>query len=435
MSDKRGIGTLICDDVEMTTGNLDFFTPIIPENVLRNGSTIELNPVNAITDSGPYEFQISRDPDHYIYLPLTRLFGTVKVVKLDGSPLTADDNTSVCNLFPQSLFKQMEIDVEGTQLNDISSSTYAIKAFLETILTYSNDAKSTHLKMAGWSADTVGKENSTDAESWTKRSNLIMDKNYYFSMILHCDFFQMERFLIPNTSVTLKMIRNSDSYSFISPSLKAKILIKNLRLSVHKVKIAPDFDKAIESNLLKEPALYPLTQSKIKTFLMQSGTSTITVQHVLSGSLPHSLVVCFLDARSYNGDIAYNPFLFQHFNLNLLNVQVNSNPVHPRPFQPNYADGNFCREYRNLMDHGGCHHSNNVITITPEQFISNANFYIYDLSPDLCNAYHHHASKTGYMDIEVGWSTPLVNNIYMLLYSSHRQTIAIDHNRNVTLLE
>jgi hypothetical protein len=142
MSDKRGIGTLICDDVEMTTGNLDFFTPIIPENVLRNGSTIELNPVNAITDSGPYEFQISRDPDHYIYLPLTRLFGTVKVVKLDGSPLTAEDNTSVCNLFPQSLFKQMEIDVEGTQLNDISSSTYAIKAFLETILTIVN----THLQ-------------------------------------------------------------------------------------------------------------------------------------------------------------------------------------------------------------------------------------------------------------------------------------------------
>jgi len=435
MADKRGIGTLVCDDVEMTTGNFDFFTPVIPENVLRHGTTVELNPTNAILDSGPFEFQISRDPDHYIYLPLTRLYGTLKVVKLDGSPLTSFDTTSVCNLFPQSLFKQMEIEVEGTQVNDISSSTYAIKAFLETILTYSNEAKNTHLQMAGWSTDTVGKENSTEADSWTKRSKNIIDKNYYFSMILHCDFFQMERFLIPNTSVTLKMIRNSDSYSFISPELKAKILIKNLRLSVHKIKIAQDFDKAIENNLLKEPAIYPLTQSKIKNFLLQSGTSNTTIQNVLTGSLPQSLVICFLDARAFNGDVSQNPFTFQHFNLNNLNLKVNGNPFHPRPFTPDYADGDYMREYRNLFDHSGCQHSNNVVTIGPKEFVSNSNFYIYDFSPDLCNSFHQHPSKNGYIEIDIGWSTPLTNNIYMLVYSSHKQTITIDYNRNVNIIE
>ena len=221
----------------------------------------------------------------------------------------------------------------------------------------------------------------------------------------------------------------------ISTTLKAKIQIENLRLSVHKIKIAPDFDKAIENNLLKEPALYPLTQSKIKSFLLQSGTSSTSIQNALTGSLPQSMVVCFLDARAFNGSVSYNPFTFTHFNLNLLNLRVNGNPFHPRPFQPNYSTGDFYREYRNLMDHGGVQHGNNAIAINLKEFVSNSNFYIYDFSPDLCNSYHQHASKQGSIDIELGWSKPLTDNIYMILYSSHKQTILIDSNRTITLLE
>lgn len=435
MTDKRGIGTLICDDVELTAGNFDLFTPIVPENVLRNGLTIDLNPINSINDSGPYEFSIPRDPDHYIYLPLTRLYGTVQVVKLDGTALTTVEKTSICNLFPQSLFKQMEIEVEGTQVNDISSSTYAIKAFIETALSYNGEAKSTHLAMSGWQVDTVGSENDITATSWTNRQSRIMNRDYFFSIILHCDFFQMEKFLLPNTGFTLKLIRNSDSYSFIAPELKAKILIKNLRLSIHKIKIAPDFDKAIENNLTKEAALYPITQSKIKTYLLQAGTSSTFVQSVLSGSLPQSMIICFMDAKAYNGAVDANPFVFAHFNLNLLNLRINGHPFHSKPFTPNYATGDFMREYRNLFDHGGCHHSNNTINIGMKEFKNNSNFYLFDFTPDLCNSFHHHTTKHGHIDIELGWSSPLASNIYMIVYSSHRQTLLIDGNRNAQLIE
>ena len=434
-NDKRGIGTLVHDDVEMTTGNFDLFTPIVPENVLRSGMTVILKPVNALTDSGPFEFSVPRDPDHYLYLPLTKLYGTVEVVKLDGTKLTTTESTSICNLFPQSLFKQMEIEIEGTQINDISSSNYAIKAFIETALSFSSEAKTTHLQMAGWSGDSQGKENSTDADSWKKRQEKILDKQYHFAMLLHCDFFHMERCLIPNTGFTLKLMRNADSYSFIASDLKAKILIKDLSLSIRKIKIAPEIDKSIENNLLKEPAIYPLTQSKIKSFLLQSGTSTTSVQSVFNGTLPQSLIVCFLSAKAYNGDVTANPFTFEHFDLNLLNLRLNGSPVHSPPFTPDYSENKYVREYNNLFDHGGCQHSNNCINIGFKEFKTNSNFYLYDFSPDLCNSFHQHVTKYGYIDIELGWSKPLPNNIYMIVYSSHKQTLVIDGNRNVSLVE
>ncbi len=313
MTDKRGSGTFVTDNTELTTGNLDVYTAPITEQVLRSGLTVELNPINALTDTGPYEFQLSRDPEHYTYLPLTRLYGTVKVVKsADSKDFAATDVISVCNMFPQTLFKQIEIEVEGKQVNDISSSTYPIKAFMETVLTYGSDAKKTHLTLAGWENDQAGvADKMTENKGWVSRKNRVIGVNYHFSMILHADFIQMERFLLPNTNVTIKLIRTSDNYSLMSATSIGKIEIKNLRLSVHKVKIADDFNHAILTNLAKEVALYPITQSKIKTFLIQTGTSTTTIQNVLSGTLPQSLIIGFLHAKMAM-------LLIIHFNFNIL---------------------------------------------------------------------------------------------------------------------
>jgi len=67
--------------------------------------------------------------------------------------LKATDNVSVFNMFPRSLFKQIEMKVEGKQINDLSSSTYPIKAFMETVLTYGKDAQETHLTAEGFYED------------------------------------------------------------------------------------------------------------------------------------------------------------------------------------------------------------------------------------------------------------------------------------------
>ncbi len=436
MTDKRGTGTFITDATELTTGNLDLYTAPHVENALRYGMTVELNPINALSDTGPYEFHIPGDTEHWIQLPLTRLYGTIKVLKAESKDLTENDLVSLCNLLPQTLFKQIEVEVGGKLVTDISSSTYPIKAFLETALTYGDEAKKTHLTLAGWEADQAGAADGTSGNSgWVARRKRIIGKNYHFSMILHVDFFQMERFLLPNTNVTIKLIRNSDDYSLISATSIGKINIKSLRLSVHKVKIAEDYTQAILSNLTKEPAIYPITQSKIKTFLIQSGTTTTSIQNILSGTLPQSLIICFLDSKSFNGDVSSNPFNFSHFGLNSLNLKINGKPFHPRPLQPNYDDDDFKREYRLFMDNAGIHHGNMTNNISEADFASHMNFYPFDFTPDRCNSVHHHTTKTGHIDIDLGFGKALATSIYMILYSSHPQTIFMDHNRQPTLIE
>jgi hypothetical protein len=437
MTDRRGTGTFVTDTTELTTSHLDLYTAPIVENVLHSGATIEIHPTNAISNSGPYDFYLPRDADHYIQLPLTRLYGTLRIVKItDSSDLSTTDNVSVCNMFPHSLFKQIEIEVEGRQINDLSSSTYPIKAFMETILTYGKDAQETHLTAEGfYEDDPENADKFKENKGWEKRRNGIIGKDYNFSMKLHADFFQMERFLLPNTCLNIKFIRNSDTYSIMSETNIAKISIKNLRMSFHKIKISDEFNHAIQSNLSKEVSLYPITQGKIKSFLIQKGTTTTIFQNVLSGNLPQSLVIGFLHEKSFNGDVTHNPFLFQHFGLNNLNLKVNDTPFHPRPLQPDYETSNYLREYQFLFQNTGIHHGNMTNNISQVAFRNNYNFYPFDFSPELCNSAHHHARKSGHIDIELGFKTALNSSIYMILYSAHPQLLTIDEHRNVDLID
>lgn len=141
MSDHRGVGTFINDETELTSHGLDVFTVPPVENILKEGKTIYYYPVNSVESKGPFEFIIPKDPDSYTFLPLTRLEGTVKITKADGSNLALTDNITIVNLFTQSLFKQVECEINGIQVCDLSTPTYAWKSFIETHLTYNEGAK------------------------------------------------------------------------------------------------------------------------------------------------------------------------------------------------------------------------------------------------------------------------------------------------------
>lgn len=81
--------------------------------------------MNALTNEGPYEFQVPSAGEGYIYLPFTRLHGSFKIQKIDSGVLkdcvNADDY-SVTNNFVSNLFSKIEVSVNGTEVVDQSLS-------------------------------------------------------------------------------------------------------------------------------------------------------------------------------------------------------------------------------------------------------------------------------------------------------------------------
>ena len=52
--------------------------------LLSLGYTQEYMTLNSLTPDGPYEFAVSSAGESYIYLPMTRLHGCFKIMKVDG---------------------------------------------------------------------------------------------------------------------------------------------------------------------------------------------------------------------------------------------------------------------------------------------------------------------------------------------------------------
>ncbi len=436
MADNRGLGTFINDSTESTSHGLDSFSVPPVDTILKDGKAVYYYPVTSITDSGPYEFQIVKDPDHYIHLPLTRLEGEIEIVKNDGTAFVAADAVSVVNLFPQSIFKQVECEINGTEVCDLSTPTYAFKSFLETHLTYSTTAKNTHLYCSMYQKDTAGQENTIGNNNvgFRDRSALVKNRRVNFSNIIHSDFFQCHKYLIPNTDVKLKFIRNDDHFSILAPENSPyRIRVHKLRLLVRKIKIDPAYQHTLESQLKTTPALYNITQSKIKTFNIPANTTSIDIPNIIQGNIPRSVHIGFITSDAFNGRINANPYCFGNQTINYFNIKVNGIPVCPTPFQPAFPN-NAIREYRWFMDNCGIQHENETNGITYNDFVNNTNIWNFDFTPDLCNSYHLHETKTGSMDVSIGFATAPANPLYMIVYACYNSAIAIDVDRNVRVI-
>lgn len=439
MSNSAGVGSYIESQQKLATTGIDLFTLPEIEASLITGTSITVYPQNAINDTGPYDFLIPSDDNDYTFLPLTRLYGELEVVKADGTAVTAAEKNGIVNLFPHSIFKQIECSINGTQIVDLSTPTYPYKAFIETHLSFNQHAKEGHLYCECYTKETVGKENNFEIGTANEPNPTFdirkkrCESKIYFSMILHIDLFQSERYLLPGCEIKLKFIRNDDKFSLLGNTQVTKIKVNELFLSIRRVTLDPVEDAKINSDLEKGPAAYPIDQSRIKTFTIPSGLRNHNISQIFRGQLPRSLIIGFVDTAAYDGAINKNPFVFEHNKLNYFNLFVNGAPVLPTVLQPDFTTKKAIREYRWFIDNIDILHSNESNGISFEDYCSNSCFFAFDFTPDLCNSFHDHGAKAGVIDLHVGYAEQLPKNITCVVYGSFKEVITINKNKQVTL--
>jgi len=438
--DRKGVGTFVNTEAELTSSSLDIFSLPPVDVVMKEGKTVYYHPLNNITENGPYEFVVPKDPESWTALPLTRLEGEIVYSRVDNAEIAATENLGIVNLLPQALFKQIECELNGVQVCDLSSATYPWKAYIETHLTYGYEAKTTHLLNSLYYKDTELKEDKADGGNAAAKNRLakFQEKKFNFSIVLHSDFFHSQKYLLPNTEIKLKLIRSSNDFIFIAAEGSAgkyKMDFKNLKLAMRRIKIDPFALGGIEHKLKTQEANYDITQSKIKTINIPSGTKSIDFQAIYQGNLPRSIIFGILSNKSFNGTIDSNPFHFFHHNVNYFNLKINGSPVVPTPFTPDFEGGNYAREYRHFFDNLGMFHENETNWITKTEFMNNSCFWPFDLTPCPCNGFHNHEVKRGCLDLTLGFKTNIAETLYLFVYASFNSVIQIDSLRNITVLE
>ena len=156
---------------ECLKSELDLFSVPPTQTSVENGNWIEYHPLTSVGDDSPIEFEINGNGEDYIDLANTMLYVRAKVVRMNGNNIGDDTPVGPVNLFLHSLFSQVDISLNGTQVTT-STNTYPYRAMIETLLSYGNDAKTSQLTSALFYPDQPDRMNVVDFAEAARNSGL-----------------------------------------------------------------------------------------------------------------------------------------------------------------------------------------------------------------------------------------------------------------------
>lgn len=437
-NDHRGLGSKVVELSEEMSGGLNIFEAPPKDTSILSGKTVVHHLSTAINENTTvFEFVVPAENHEYIYLPMTRIEGEIEIKKKDNTAIVGADQMTTVNQFATSFFKQVECEINGVQVADLTSPTYHYKAFLEHELTYCNDVKETVSRCLFYHWERAGKEEDLTDDGLLNRRGYIIDGkgSVHFSAPIYLDFFDSARYLIPGAVIKLRFIRNPDTMCFIATTDDYKAVVKSLKLTTRKLTVHPAIVEQHREIIQKQPAVYPIAQSKIKTYGISQGQSSATLSGIFMGKLPRFALIGFVKSDAFNGTISTNPFVFKHFNVNYVGLTVNGLPMPSTVLQPDFESQNCIREYRHFLDNLGVATDNAGFNICFNRFLNNMSLFTYDFSPDLCNNYHDHPDNSGYVSLDLRFAKPLPTNITVIVYATYNESLLIDRDGNVTLVQ
>jgi hypothetical protein len=438
------IGSIQLTENDVISHAADIFRPIAQEVSMIDGHTTSHRPIN-LSQYGPFEFELPPIENQYLHLSKTRLYMKLKVLKDDGSVITDADNVSISNLVGSSMFKTLEIKINGKSISDLTNTHFHYKTYLETILSYSFSARNTHLQASQLSLDVasafddmatgVDDAHKNNNSGFMERKSVIAGSSEFDVMFpLHSDFLQSDRLFPPKATVNIKLTREHDNFILLSDSTtkKYKIEIIDMKLYIRRLTIANNIRASHDAAWnAKKPIILPINKSEMKAFTFTAGLATASIPNLFNGILPKSIIFGMLDNTAYNGVLGKNPYNFKHFDVNYISLRYNGELIPAEPYTPNFEKNLYHREYRDFFDNLGIHHDDVGNAVTKKYYKGGMTLFAFDFSPDLCNSFHSHPTKTGTIDLELKFTKVLPAVITVLVFASYNAILSLNKDNVV----
>lgn len=423
---------------ECMKSELDLFTIPPTQTSIESSQWVHYKPVSSLSDDGPIEFVVPGHGEEYLDLAHTMIIVKVRV----SASVNGAYKVSPVNNFLHTLFNQVDVFF-NQKLVTPSNNAYAYRAYLETLLNYSPDAKESHLISGLWFNDTAGCMDALPGEQANANTGSVLragfiagGKTLDMAGHLHCDVFNQDKFLMSGVEVRLRLVRSKDEFCLMQTPTQGvdyKVKILDAGLIVRRAKINPGILIAHAKTLAKTTAKYPITRVEVKAFTMHSGIIGDSLDNIILGQLPKRIITGFVSNKAFNGDKTLNPFNFQHFSINYLSLYIDGHQIPGKPLQPNFDAGNYIECYQTLFSGTGIHFQNEGLGISQNMYPNGYCLFAFDLTADLSASCftHWNLVKHGSVRIEVRFAKALASTINCVVYAEYDNVIEIDSARQI----
>lgn len=420
--------------IECMKSELDLFEPHPIQSSILNTEEVSYNPIATLDKPSSIEFVCLGNGDTYRDLSSVYLRLVLQLKSKDNTDLT-DATVGVVNNILHSLFRSVSVYLNNVPVSH-SDNNYHYKSYIQTLLNYGSDASRTHLTSSGWYPDYYIKD---ELQEGQPQINKLFAKSNKVELIgrVYGDIFSQPKLLLNNVDLRLVFNLEKPSFYMIDPnSTGADLHILEAQLYINHITVNPGILLAHHKMLQQKPAIYPLNRTEIKSFTLYPGNHSLSIDNVVIGQLPKFLAFCMVGNVAYTGNVKMNPFEFQHFYLQSLNLSVNGVQIPSQPLEFDYsgATARNTRAYNMLFNSIGIKNADRGININ-KQLFDNGSFILgFDLSPDhsnndLCAT----ILKQGNIRIEGKFARVFTEPVTCLVYCEYDSMLEIDKNRNVKI--
>jgi hypothetical protein len=418
---------------------LDLFTVPPTQTSIESGSYVEYHPVASLNNTNVIEFAVPGSSEDYLDLASTYLHVQAKLTNADGSDTDGGDSVGPVNLMLHSLFSQIDVALNGKTITS-STSTYAYRAMVETLLDYGKPAKESQLTAALFYKDSAG--HMDDADTGNGGANIGLRRRVTHTVgssvvdmmgRLHCDLFFQEKLMISSVGMHLRLVQSKSAFVIMSETQDAKYVVEIVKatLRVRKVRISPTVALAHAKALEYGNAKYPMQRVECKTFTVPANHLSVNQENVFMGQLPTRVVIGCVDNDAYTGRYTKNPFNFKNYKLTEISLQVDGQNQPVSPYKCNFDTKAIVHAYMGLFTDTGKAFKDEDIDITREDFVGGYALYCFDLTPDLGESNHFSLIKTGSVRLNLNFGEALPNTINVICYAEFQNVLEVDKSRNV----
>ncbi|MCP4473332.1 MAG: hypothetical protein GY821_01915 [Gammaproteobacteria bacterium] len=415
---------------------LDLFAVPPTQVVIESGYWVEIFPKNTVTNDGPYEFEVNSDP-LYLDLSSNMLYMVVRIVKGDGTVVAKAGNKHIIapiNLFGKTFFKQCKVWLNSKLAYD-SGDTYAYRAYLETLLNYGSDAKTTQLQSCMYVKDTAGKMVDVDNHGYDVRGEYANESRHIELMgAIHSDIFNQDRLMLNRINVRLELHRNSNAFSLIGVANHGDCKIEVIKMSwfIRKIEILSSLSLSLETHLSKNMAKYPIRRIVCKTLHINGGRRDSPNNVLFSGQIPRRMLIGCVEKDAFFGNYRHNPFDFKNFNITQIRVMAGDNTYPRNPMLFDFPNKRYTRAYMGLFEALNIVNEDKGVSISYGDYLDGYCLFGFDLSPDCSDGSHWQLIREGStsISIEFGADTPAAG-IKVIVLAEFDNLMNIDKWRNV----
>jgi len=418
--------------VEHISEEISLFEGPVTEVGKKTCDFLDYRPTSQPSRSAPLTFSVMNS--NYVDLKKTRLNVKVRITKKNGHPMVVADKVALVNLSLHSIFRSVDVSLQGIDTSTAIGSNYPYKAMFDVLL----DDEDLNVQTSHFCKDTRGLMDSLimDLEGhspdqinaglyerhlWAKNSDIIEMEGE-----IQADIFKQDRLLLNGVRMNLTFYPHSDNFALMYGGEDAyyEVHIVDAKLRVCTASLKPATLDGHAKMLESKNALYPYTATAMNVYSIPAGTWTWCMDDCFQNKIPSKVVIAIVSSEAYAGSPKLNPFNFKHWDVSYLDFMVNGQSRPGQPFMPDFENRSYMSTYLAMASE---FNKNRDMMINVKDFKHGYCMFVFNIDDSKA------LIKTGNTRIILKMAKALPETVNILVYGHFPALMEINKERQVKL--